>query len=97
MKVKKLNTLLEVLQGVAFKEKITPVYFETRWGVHTFFVKQPIDVFICDDHLIVVKIKRGLKPWRIFTWNPMYKIVIETPPNHKLYKNIKEGSKIPLQ
>lgn len=61
------------------KKKAETVYLETRWGIHTFFMKYPIDVFVLDDKDKVVKVKRNLKPWRVFFWNPRYYRVLETP------------------
>ena len=62
-----------------FRKRILPLYFETRWGIHTFFVKEPIDVLILDEENIIRAIKKGLKPWRLFFWNPKYYRIIELP------------------
>jgi uncharacterized protein len=70
---------LESLCGNMFRKKIIPLYFETRWGIHTFFVKEPIDVLILDEENRVQVIKKGLKPWRLFFWNPKYRRVLELP------------------
>jgi uncharacterized membrane protein (UPF0127 family) len=91
-----LTGLIDKTIGVAFKEKIEPVYFKTRWGIHTFFVKHPIDVFVMDDNFVVRKMIRGLKPWRVFFWNPRYKNVLELPQYLKKYKKYKIGDKIML-
>lgn len=61
------------------KKKAETVYLETRWGIHTFFMKFPIDVMVLDNKNKVVKIKRELKPWRLFLWNPKYYKVVELP------------------
>lgn len=34
-------------------------------SVHTFFMRFPIDVVFCDRDLRIVKVVRGLKPWRM--------------------------------
>lgn len=96
MKIKKLAKFSEKLLGLSFSNNIEPVYFETRWGIHTFFVKKPVDVMVCDDDLIVRKIVRNLKPWKILVWNPMYKKVLELPLNNKEYSEIKVGDKIKI-
>lgn len=95
MKIKKLTTFREKLLGLSFKSNITPIYFETRWGMHTLFVKKPIDVIICDDDFTVRKIVRSLKPWRVLIWNPMYKRILELPVSYKNYSEIDIGDKIP--
>jgi len=94
VKIKKLSNFSEMLFGLAFKKNLEPVYFETRWGIHTFFVRKPIDVVICDDNNVVRKIKKNLKPWRIFIWNPKFKNVYEFPANSKYISKISIGSKI---
>lgn len=62
-------------------DNIYPVYFETRFGIHTFGMTKPIDVFILNYKNEVVKIGRNIKPGRIFIWNPKYYKVLETPVN----------------
>lgn len=52
--------------------------FKTRFGIHTFFLKEPIDVIILDDKLRVVKIKT-VKPNRFFFWHPRFSQVLELP------------------
>jgi uncharacterized membrane protein (UPF0127 family) len=96
MKIQRLTSLPEKLLGLSFKENIQPVYFETRFGIHTFFVKKAIDVVICDDDFIVRKIVRSMKPWKVLIWNPKYKKVLELPTNYKKYSKITIGDKIDI-
>lgn len=91
---KKLFSFIDKSKGLLFEDKDTPVYFETRWGIHSFFMRSPIDVFILDDDYIVRKIKRNLKPWRVFFWNPKYRKVVECEGN-KL-KGIIVGQRIKI-
>lgn len=58
---------------------------ETRWGIHTFGMGFFIDVIILNNKNIVVKIKKNLKPSKIFLWNPRHNRVIEIPSH--LMKN----------
>lgn len=55
------------------------VHFTTRWGIHTFGVRFPIDVLILDDRFTVVRVRKRLPPNRILLWNPRYRQVIELP------------------
>ena len=48
VKAKKATSWMEKARGLMFKDEINPIYFETRWGVHTFFVRDPILVVILD-------------------------------------------------
>lgn len=97
IKVKKLENIIDKLIGLSFNKDISAVYFQTRWGIHTFFVNQAIDVFICDDKFRVRKIVRNLRPWKILFWNPKYDNVIEAATNHTIFKSIKLGSHLKIE
>lgn len=60
----------------------TPVamLLKTRFGIHTFFMKYPIDVLVLDSESRIVKLRENLKPNDIFVWNPKYNTIIELPP-----------------
>lgn len=53
--------------------------FKTRFGIHTFFLQDEIDIIILDKNNRVAKLKTGLKPNRLFFWNPRYFLAIELP------------------
>jgi hypothetical protein len=53
------------------------VIFYTRFGIHTFGMKYPIDVIVTDKKFRVVAIKENLGPNRFFLWNPQGNLVIE--------------------
>ncbi|QQS38858.1 DUF192 domain-containing protein [Candidatus Woesebacteria bacterium] len=80
--------------GLMFTPTVHPIYFKTRFGIHTFFVRNPIDVLILDNEFIVRKMIVNLKPWRVFLWNPRYNNVIELPGSSIVKQRIKLGSKI---
>lgn len=73
-----------------------PVFFTTRWGIHTFGVRSLIDVLILDKNNRVVVIRHRLPPNRILFWNPIYDRVIELPPGTITKKNIAVGDQIAL-
>ena len=77
-----------------FKESVEPIFFKTRFGIHTFFVKKPIDILILDDKLKIKKLKENLKPWNVYLWNPRYKNVIELPGGFINKKELFVGMKI---
>ncbi|MCL6096481.1 MAG: DUF192 domain-containing protein [Patescibacteria group bacterium] len=64
-------------KGLIGKSNFEAVIFTTRFGVHTFGLKFPIDVLILDNERKIVFIKERLKPNRVFLWNPKYNLVIE--------------------
>lgn len=79
LKVKELNTFLAKSRGLISTHSPNPVFFKTRWGIHTFLMKYPLDIVIADSRFKVIKIKEGLMPNRIFIWNPKYLHVFELP------------------
>ena len=74
--IKLLNGFLKKGLGLIGKNPGT-VIFSTRFGIHTFGMKYPVDILILDKNLKVVGLKEKLKPNRIFLWNPLHKTVIE--------------------
>jgi len=97
IKVKKLSTFTEKTRGLMFSDTDTPVYLETRFGIHTFFLNGPIDVVILDRDYIVRVIRKDLGPSRIFFWNPKYFRVIEFPYKARLPKNVEVGKKLSVE
>ncbi len=65
--------------GLIGKKEPESIYLQTRWGIHTFFMRFPIDVVILDDEYHIAAMKEHLVPWRIFIWNPRYRHVVELP------------------
>jgi uncharacterized membrane protein (UPF0127 family) len=55
--------------------------FYTHFGIHTFFLKKPIDVLLLDNQRRIVKMRSSLAPFRLFLYLPRYFIVIELPQN----------------
>ena len=53
--------------------------FKTRFGLHTFGLKQTIDVLVLDGENKVVMAQENLQPNRLFFWNPLFDRVIELP------------------
>lgn len=74
-----IKTEKERVKGLIGEKNPKTILFETRFGIHTFFMKFAIDVLILDEDNTIVALKEHLKPNRIFMWNPKYKTVIELP------------------
>jgi uncharacterized membrane protein (UPF0127 family) len=96
LKVKFLQTLSEKMTGLIGANPVYPVYFTTRWGIHTFGVLSPIDVLILDNNNRVTAVYERMKPNRFFFWNPKFERVIELPPETIKKKGISPGEKISL-
>jgi uncharacterized membrane protein (UPF0127 family) len=97
LSVKILSGLREKSKGLIGVQKIEPIFFTTRWGIHTYGVLSPIDVLILDNNHRVVKIRKGFLPNRIFFWNPKYENVVELPAGTIAKKEIAAGSIIELE
>lgn len=82
LSAKVLVTRKEKVRGLIGNENIYPVYFETRFGIHTFGMKQSIDVLILNNNFQIVIMKKGMKPGKIFFWNLIHFRVIELPVNY---------------
>lgn len=90
------NTKERVI-GLIGKKKPISLMLKTRFGIHTFGVKFPIDVLILNNENQVMALKKTLKPNRIFIWNPKYERVIELPSGIIQKKAIKIGNIVNLQ
>ncbi len=84
-------------RGLIGIKKAYPVFFQTRFGIHTFGLKFPIDVLILDKESRVVKFCENLKPNRIFLWNPQFNSVIELPAGEIKRLNLKIREKISIE
>ncbi len=93
---KKAKNLKEKIQGLIGKNRPEVLMIRTRFGIHTFGLKFPIDVLILNEKNEVMKIKKSLKPNRIFLWNPMYDKAIELPIGTIDRKTIRVRSRVRL-
>lgn len=71
--------------------------FKTRFGVHTFFLKEPIDVLVLDPDMRVVKLRQSLMPNSLFFWNPKFSSVVELPKSTIKKFNIQVNDRLALQ
>lgn len=94
IEAKELKTFDEKNRGLLGAKKPKTVFFETRWGIHTFFMKFSIDVVILDDHMRVVSLRKSLKPYRIFVWMPIHKKVVELKEGSIEELGIKKGDTV---
>jgi uncharacterized protein len=91
LKIKELKNFWDKAMGMLMLEKPEAIFFKTRWGIHTFGVKWPIDVAVLDQNERVVKMVWGLKPNRIWLWNPIYNSVVELPAGDLKRLKVKIG------
>lgn len=65
IEIKEANSFFEKFRGLMFKKNINYGLKLRSNGIHTFFMKDKIDVILTDKNGKVIKIYHGLKPWRI--------------------------------
>lgn len=73
------NSLFDKVFGLLRRSNPRCLIFQTRFGIHTFFLKYSIDVLILGRDYQVVKMMINLKPNRLLFWNPAYNLILELP------------------
>jgi len=95
--ITELKTFAEKSKGLLGKEAPYGAYFRTRWGIHTFGMKFPIDVVIADEAFQVRKIKKSLSPGRLLFWNPRHANVFELPAGTAAAVGLQIGDALELR
>lgn len=67
------------VKGLIGKENPSGLVLKTRWGVHTFGMKFPIDCVIMDSSWKVRFLRENIVPCRVILWNPFWMNVAELP------------------
>lgn len=94
IKVKNLYSWKDKSIGLLNVKKAFPIFFKTRFGIHTLGMKFSIDVLILDRNNSIIKLKENLKPNQIFIWNPKFDKVIELPEGYIKRNNLKLNQKL---
>ena len=78
-----MNTFTKKLIGLMFKKiPIKEAYlFNNTNGIHTFFMRQNIDVLLLNKDNKIIKVIKNLKPWKVILPKKNVKITIELPVN----------------
>ncbi len=88
LRVKEARNLKEKIVGLIGRKPYA-LLLKTRFGIHTFGLKFPIDVLILNNENKIVSMRKCLKPNKIFLWNPIYDKVLELPQGTIDKKKIK--------
>ncbi len=94
---KQANSFKDRSFGLLLSSNPRSLIFKTRFGLHTFFLKKAIDILVLRSDLTVVKLKKNLKPNKLFFWNPLYSLVIELPKNSIKTSKTSLGDKVLIQ
>ena len=88
-----MNTFYKRLKGLMFKkDKISEIYLFPRCSsIHTYFMKQNIDICILDKNYNVLYIKENLKPDKVIIKKGYYtlEMPLGTAKHIKIGNNIK--------
>lgn len=96
LQVSYAKTLPEKIIGLIGAKKPMTILLKTRFGIHTFGVRFPLDIVILDKNNRVVSLKKSLGINRLFFWNPRYDTVIELPKGMIEEKKVKIGDFIKI-
>ena len=73
------TSLLDQSLGLLRYKTPVAIFLKTRFGIHTFAMRYPIDVLILDKLNRVVSMKQSMKPNNIFIWDIKHDTVLEFP------------------
>lgn len=90
------QSLVEKILGLITSPEGKTMIFKTRYGIHTFFMKYPIDILILDNKNRAVMLRERLLPNNIFLWNPIFSTVIELPAGTIQNSKTKKGDIIDI-
>lgn len=93
--LKEAVSLSDKLLGMLKKSNTRGLIIKTRFGIHTFFLKKPIDVAVLDKNLKVVKLAT-VKPNKLFFYDPKHNLILELPEGVIRKMRLKLGNLIKL-
>lgn len=82
------------LFGLLTAHKPYPLLIPTRFGIHTFGMRYPIDAVVLDRTQRIVILKRHLLPNHIFLWNPKFPFVLELPDGMIKQRNLSSNDRL---
>lgn len=90
------ENIIEKSVGLIGAKEAKTIVIRTRFGIHTFGVKFPIDCLVLDKSKNVVSKKENLKPASFYFWNPAHDFVIELPEGKIKESKTQIGDQIKL-
>ncbi|HKL42539.1 MAG TPA: DUF192 domain-containing protein [Clostridia bacterium] len=88
----RLESFFQNFKGLMFKKSIDPLdcYILETNGIHTFFMKFPIDVIYLDKNKEVIKKREKMKPYQLASISLKCKYVLEFR-NEQFIKKVNIG------
>lgn len=94
--VREAKSLKERVVGLIGKPEAHGILLRTRFGIHTFGLRYPIDVVVLNHKNEIVKVKNSLKPHKFFFWSPEYTKVLELPAGSIEKNGLKLGTVVKI-
>lgn len=96
-KVQVARSLAEKTLGLMDPRNSRFLVIHTRFGIHTFFLKEKIDIVLLNKNSRVVRLISDLNPNRILFYHPRINTVIEMPAGTIKRKAILLNDKISIE
>ena len=94
IKIKEYSKHFDKFRGLMFKKGFDYGIRLRSNGIHTFFMRKPINVILTDKDKKIVKIYYNLKPWRVIWPKKYVYYTYELPVSYKF--NFKKNEKLPF-
>ena len=91
--LKAADSPIDKFFGLLKKSNPRSLLFQTRLGMHTFFLKNSIDIIILDRNLTIRKAS-SVKPNKLFFYSPQYPYVVELPNGTIIKSKTEIGDKL---
>lgn len=76
------DNFVKRFKGLMFKKNVTHgLLFKNCRSIHTFFMKEPIDVVATDKNDNIIKAYKSVNPWKILIAPKPTKNIYELPKN----------------
>lgn len=83
IEIKEADSFLKKLMGLSFKKDFNyGLLFKNTNGIHTFFMRQNIDVVLFDNDYNIIKVYYNVKPLKIILPKKNVKHTLELPTGH---------------
>lgn len=93
--IKKVKTLKDKTFGLFRKSNPRSLLFKTRFGLHTLFLSEPVDIILLDKDYKVVKMAINSQN-KFFIYSPVFSNVLELPASSIKKSKTKIGDRLKL-
>lgn len=90
-------SFLDRLLGLINPRNPRFLIIKTRFGLHTFFLDEPIDVMLLDDTGSIIRLKADLPPFSFYFYPPQYSLLIEMPHGTIKKNHLQLNDKISIE